>query len=374
MKILIFMSGFFPGKKYGGPPVSVNNICKLLNEDIYIVCNDHDLGETVKYQNIENGWNKLKYCKVNYLSDSQYTFSYLENIIKEVNPDVIYLQSLYDKTTVPCLILAKKMNINLVLAPRGEVCPGVFNKKYKKIPYIFILRLFGFFNNIKIHSTSDIETNSIKKWLGVSEDQIYKIDSVPNIPEKAYAHNIKLSGKLNLIFVSRIVKNKNLHFALNCLQQIKGKDIVFDIYGPIEDQKYWELCLKYIEDMPKNIEVSYKGFIEHSNIHEVLSKYDALFFPTCSENYGQIIAESILSHTPILISDQTPWTDINEYKGGWALDLNNKESFIEKLLKLSNLNENDFIKLRLNLKKYIESKIKLEELKTKYFEMLLNEN
>ena len=48
MKILIFMAGFFPGEKYGGPPVSIDNFCTLIggvDNDVYVVTTDHDLGE-----------------------------------------------------------------------------------------------------------------------------------------------------------------------------------------------------------------------------------------------------------------------------------------------------------------------------------------
>ena len=53
MRILIIMGGFFPGKKYGGPPVSVDNFCTLMNEECFIVTTNHDLkvgmkGRTVK--------------------------------------------------------------------------------------------------------------------------------------------------------------------------------------------------------------------------------------------------------------------------------------------------------------------------------------
>ena len=55
MKILIFMAGFFPGKKYGGPPVSIDNFCSLISNNdnqIFIVPTNHDLGNKEKYQDI----------------------------------------------------------------------------------------------------------------------------------------------------------------------------------------------------------------------------------------------------------------------------------------------------------------------------------
>ena len=44
MKVLIITEGYFPGNNYGGPPVSINNLCRLLKDkaDFYIITKDHD--------------------------------------------------------------------------------------------------------------------------------------------------------------------------------------------------------------------------------------------------------------------------------------------------------------------------------------------
>lgn len=56
MKILIIIGGFFPGVKFGGPPVSVNNFCTLMQDDeCYIVTKNHDMGETEPYKDIKPG-------------------------------------------------------------------------------------------------------------------------------------------------------------------------------------------------------------------------------------------------------------------------------------------------------------------------------
>lgn len=74
MKILIVMGGFFPGQKYGGPPVSVNNFCSLFREDeCYIVTKNHDKDESVPYEGIDSGiWTKRDNCYVKYVSDESY--------------------------------------------------------------------------------------------------------------------------------------------------------------------------------------------------------------------------------------------------------------------------------------------------------------
>lgn len=48
MKVLIITEGYFPGNNYGGPPVSINNLCRLLKDkaDFYIITKDHDFKDS----------------------------------------------------------------------------------------------------------------------------------------------------------------------------------------------------------------------------------------------------------------------------------------------------------------------------------------
>lgn len=54
MKVLIITEGYFPGNNYGGPPVSINNLCRLLKDkaDFYIITKDHDFKDKKRYDNI----------------------------------------------------------------------------------------------------------------------------------------------------------------------------------------------------------------------------------------------------------------------------------------------------------------------------------
>jgi glycosyltransferase involved in cell wall biosynthesis len=328
MKILIIMAGFFPGKKYGGPPVSVDNFCTLMQDlECYIVTKNHDKGNLKPYEGVSNGWNERNNCKVMYLSDDKYNKSNFEVLLKEINPDILYLQGLFQTCVFPCLQLAKEHSIRVLLAPRGELCAGALNiRKWKKIPYIFLIKLMGLVNDVHWQSTSEEETTAIKKLIGVKEDHIHRLDNIPTIPQRDYPRKEKKAGEGRFVFLSRIHPKKNLLFAISLFKRIQGK-AVFDIYGPIEDADYWERCQEEIKNLPNNITVQYRGLVGHEQVHEVFSQYDAMLFPTLSENYGHVIAESLAVGTPVIISDQTPWLDLEKDHAGFALPLNKPSSF-----------------------------------------------
>lgn len=366
MKILIIMTGFFPGQKFGGPPVSVDNFCTLLSEeDYYIVTRNHDMGESTPYQNINEGWNKRDNCNVLYLSDKDYKYNRFIQIVDEIKPDIIYLQGLFQNCIIPCLILAKKKNIPVMLAPRGELCSGAFKKKYKKVPYIMFLKLFSLLDKIHFQSTSDEETEGIMKCLGIEKDRIHFMTNIPSIPKDRNISVNKVEGKANLIFISRIVPKKNLLSALNYLSEVKG-NLNFDIYGSLEDEMYWKECEKKIKELPSNIHVEYKGLISHGQVHETLKKYDAFLFPTLSENFGHVIAEALMVGCPVIISDQTPWTDVNDIDGGWSLPLNDSKNFVDAIQSIVDANESVEREYKDNIIQYINGKMNLSEMKDNY--------
>lgn len=375
MKILIFAGGFFPGKTFGGPPVSVDNFCSLMKEyECYIVTSEHDNGTTERYKGIVDGWNDRGNANVLYLSDQEYfSVKTLDRIVKEIKPDVIYLQSLFQDLALLGLIVARKNNVRAILAPRGELCAGAFRKKYKKLPYIYGMRMMGLLRELHYQSTSDEETEAIHTYLKAPYDRIHYLTNIPSIPKCILSHPEKKSGEASFVFLSRIHPKKNLEFALSCLKNANGK-IRLDIYGPIEDREYWEKCQRIIQTFPANIKTEYCGIVSHDNIHEVFSKYDAFLFPTLSENYGHVIVEAMLSGCVPIISDQTPWNDIMSFDAGWALPLNNQDEYLRAINLVVGYDNVEMMAKKSHLEVFLEKKLKITEIKMKYEEAFSNIN
>lgn len=371
MKILIVMSGFFPGKKYGGPPVSVDNFCSLMKtEDCYIITHNHDKDESEPYENINNmEWLKRDNCSVLYLSDEEYNKKNFEKIMNQINPDIIYLQGLFQSCIVPCLQLAKKYKKAVLLAPRGELCAGAFRKKYKKIPYILGLRLTGMLENVVYQSTSIEETEAIQKYLKCDSNKIMFLTNVPSIPKRKYKRNIKQKDAGKFIFLSRIHPKKNLIGAIRLFSHIKGK-VVFDIYGPIEDENYWKDCQEEIKRIPKNVNINYCGLVTHEDVHAVFSKYDAFLFPTYSENYGHVIAEALSVGTPVIVSDQTPWLELKSKGVGWDIPLKNEIEFVNAIQAIVDMNTTELEDMNQRAIVFFEQRAEVEKLYKQYIAVL----
>ena len=372
MRILIMIGAFKPAIKYGGPVTSIVNMCQQLSKELefFVVTLDHDLKSKERFSNITEGWNYTKTEKILYLKDSEVKYRTILRIIKEINPDLVYLNSLYlAKFAIPSFIICDNKNIPLLLAPRGELgMNGYRPKQIKKKLYISLYRrLYGIRNRFWLHATSNEEVAQYKALLGTDESKIVVVKNIPSMPSGCLPKKEKISGTLNCIFMSRIHEHKNLDFAIKILSRLHG-NVNFDIYGPIENIQYWEKCEQLINGLSSNVSVKYKGIISRENINIIFSNYDLFFCPTRSENFGHSIVESMLCRCPVVISDQTPWTDINDNKAGWALSLLHEEPFINILQDLVDMNNQEYCKLAERAHSYITEKIDINGIKTSYID------
>lgn len=361
-KVLILISTFYPGLNGGGPIISMLNMAKNLKKEfeLFFIANHHDFGSKEPYTEVKEGWNTTEDYKVYYIPIGKKLSDNINNIIEEVNPDLLYLNSIFDfRYSIPILLNKKVRNrdIPLIICTRGELCEGAIKLKwYKKYPYIYILRKLGVFKNIFWHVTSEDEKNGVIKYIKSKDENIFNVSNIPTTFSKRNKI-VKEKGELNLVFISRIQRKKNLYGAIKMLNKINDININYDIYGPLEEIEYWNKCEDLINQTPGNIIVKYRGKIEHNIVEETLQKYHMFFMPTFSENYGHAIVEAMQCGVPVLISDQTPWNKVNQFDASFAISLDEEEKFIDTIKKVGMMDEGEYVKLVKNCNYFIENEM-----------------
>ncbi len=86
-----------------------------------------------------------------------------------------------------------------------------------------------------------------------------------------------------------------------------------------------------------------------------------MFLPTLNENFGHSIVESLLSGCPAIISDQTPWSDLEKNNAGYSIPLNSKEKFLQAIVAMAKLNQEEFSQKSNAANSYISNKIEVEK-------------
>ena len=136
----------------------------------------------------------------------------------------------------------------------------------------------------------------------------------------------KQPGQLHLVYLSRIHRHKNLRFLLDLLFDIVG-DINLDIFGPIRAFGLLERVPKSHNNIAQHSKSEVSRLVSPDEVISTMSKYHLFVLPTLSENYGHAILEALSAGCLVLVSDQTPWSDINSINAGWAIPLNRPEEF-----------------------------------------------
>lgn len=369
--ILILCDWFLPGYLAGGPIQSIATLSKQLGNDVdmKIITTDRDFRSDKPYTEVNiNEWTSFEGRKVFYVSPGNMNPDFILKLIHDTPHDTLYLNSLFSKlfTIYPLKWKQQgKLNSRVVLAPRGMLRDGALAvKPLKKQLFLMYARLSGLFKNVHWQSTSAEETTEIKKRIGAG----VQLSEVSNLP--AVAGDIKPigkhSGSLRLCFIARMVDIKNLNFAIEVLKQVKDAAVIFDIYGPKEDEAYWNLCESNSKSLPANIVFTYKSVLKPGEIGPTISQYHALFLPTQTENFGHIIAETFSNGRPVVISDQTPWRGLEAKRVGFDIDLANKAKFVEAIQCLAELNQQGFDAMSKQCEHYIQTKLNLAEIKQKY--------
>lgn len=375
MRILTVIGGFFPAEKCGGPTISVDNFVKLLNDqEHYIVTRDHDWKVSTRLEGIKEGWNDYSQnCRVLYLQDKQQNVRIYRNLIKDIKPDLIYLNDFYlVQDVIPTLQAARMEGTPILAAPRGGLCKNAMDiKKLKKYVYAFGMSFYMDKKHTMFQSTSDEETERIQRLLRVRADRIKFATNIPSIPEYNAIYKRKESGELVCGFFARVCQKKNLLYAINVLKKVKRK-VLLNVYGVIEENEYWEECQKAIEVLPGNISVEYKGAYKHEDVFKLMRQNDVMFFPTLSENYGHVIAEGLFSGLPVMISDQTPWNGINQAECGIAVPLADEDAFVKCIEVYAAMDEQQFAPLREKAIGFATEASDLEGIKKTYMDMLVS--
>jgi glycosyltransferase involved in cell wall biosynthesis len=351
---------YLPGDKGGGAVHALANMVTRLGENwaFKIITRDRDFGDAWVYPHVTAGrWCRQGKADVMYLSPLRRLRMLLASV-RKTEFDVLYLNSFFSPAFSFPLLLFRKLGViaerPLIVAPRGEFSPGALRlKRVKKLGYIFLIRALGLCRDAVWHVSTEYEEADVRRYFGGKAQVVIARDCLPLAAgaEVEFSPREKVAGELDIVFLSRICRKKNLDGALSMLSDLQGT-VRMRIYGPQEDVDYWRECQAIIDRLPANIQVEYCGAVAHDEVSRVMALHHLFVFPTHGENFGFVIFEALLAGCPILISDQTPWRDLKTKRCGWEFPLAEPERFREALQACVDMDQTAFSDLSQNARAF----------------------
>jgi glycosyltransferase involved in cell wall biosynthesis len=349
-RVLVFSDYFLPGFKAGGPITTLRNMTERLADraDFAIVTRDRDLGDAEPFHGVRpDEWIRAFNAQIYYTSSRTLSIWKLWYIMREQKPDVVYLNSILSRRfSLFPLIVTRLLNrmgglspsARIVIAPRGEFSGGALSlKSRRKRAYLAILRASGLWRRVHWQASSAFEAADIAAAVG----KYARIRIVPDLlagvtPE--YPRPAKRAGVARIAFVGRISPMKNLDGAIRMIGKLAG-EIELDIYGPKEDETYWAQCSAELTALPPNVRARFHGALASDEVVKTLSVFDAMFLPSLGENFGHVIHEALSAGCPPVLSDRTPWRNLESLGIGYDRPLEDSDALVAALQQIIDMDE-----------------------------------
>jgi len=185
-----------------------------------------------------------------------------------LGPLVVILNKLYDR----------KISVRLFA--------GDFAENYKKANIIEKLITRFVLRNM---NTVFFELKSI-----VNEFKRYNPNTYwfPNVRSHDIQKDIQRRYHKRFVYIGTINEEKGIDDICAVANKI-DKDIVFDMYGPIIEEKYApDYFLQY--------GINYKGVLDPEKVEEAMAQYDVLVIPSYREGYPGVIIEAFALGMPVI--------------------------------------------------------------------------
>ena len=340
------MDWFLPGTASGGPLRSYANLVAQLNEgfEFYIITRDTDFGATEPYKTVvSNSWNPLNsYTQVYYLSSDHISRSNLTTLLRATTFDVALVNGIYSWyfSILPLWIL-KSVGKPVVVSARGMLNPQAFSVKgFRKKVFLSLARALQLYKGVTFHATNSDEAQYIKNELGAHTS----IKIAPNLPRPVQTYHPKTklsSAPVKMVNMARIAKEKGTLVMLQALRQVQ-QALELDLYGPIYDAPYWAQCQAVIAELPTHINVQYQGVLPGDEVPMVLRDYHFMVLLSEGENFGHAIFEALAAGCPVIISDQTPWRDLESQQLGWDVPIRDTAAVVNAFEAALGMTEEDY--------------------------------
>lgn len=331
MRILFTIMNF-PPSAFGGQASCMYPVIKELsktNFDISVLTTNYKIPPEISIRT--DNWINFEGIRIIYIrTHIHYSLSlkYLYTGFKEIKKtDQIHLNGFFYFPNIIFLILGLALKKRIIISPHGELfSPALKSKYWKKKPYLWIMRFLA--KSADFIATSTDEAKQIRRYY----PKAY-ISIVPNFIElKPQLSAKRLNQFIFLGRISKIKRIENLIIACSLSKYFISHNFIFLFAGPTEKQfyKYESQLRELVRQHKLDKNICFLGEIHSPKKEVLLAESKAMFIVSDSENFGNVVIESLSQGTPVVASKGTPWISLIENNSGFWIN-NSPESIADAM-------------------------------------------
>jgi len=233
-----------------------------------------------------------------------------------MNADILHANALWMMPMVyPGWVRKRCPNCKLVWSPRGAMAQWTLDKsKWQKKIFGALLQWPAVRQADMFHATSMKEYEEIRQ-LGFRQPvALLPIGIDVPVVDKAKA---KAGAKMRkIVFFGRLHAVKKVDDILLAWEQVHNEmpDWEVQIAGPDFGVEADLRNLVASHNLPR---VTFVGELKGQAKYDFLASADLCLLPSLTENFGITVAESLVCETPVIASQGTPWSGLNDNNCGW---------------------------------------------------------
>ena len=244
-------------------------------------------------------------------------------LLKKEKIDILHNHGL-GFTALNSVIAAKKIGIKSLITFHTNVLEathylGIFEKPIKKILRFYLSYL------LKLHDAVVVPSKKIKKLvneLGIRKNVFIiptgvDLNDFKNIENSEIEEKLKKLKKDNvvLLFVGRIVKEKNIDFLIECFYEAKKRK-----NEKLKDMQLWIVGNgPYLNELKNkhgnNNSIKFFGYVNRNELTYYYRLADVLVFPSLFDTQGIAVFEAIAHKLPVVALKNTSAEEIAKKYG-----------------------------------------------------------
>jgi glycosyltransferase involved in cell wall biosynthesis len=334
MHIFHSVYAYYPAQ-YGGPSNSIYWLAKALirrGHRVSVGATNLGLPEGIPF----NCWMETDYGMVIY-NDTTIGYLSFRQILAALpvlkKADVIHLNTLFLPATYLIGLVALVGRRKVIWSVRGELKPVAlaYRTGLKKWMIALLKPLSA---AIFFHATSREEIDYIKSQFG-PKASVFMIPNLIELPRKA---NRKAQNYL--LFIGRLHPIKAIDRLIEAIDRsvrFRQSDYILKIVGLPDKPGYAEQLQQQISDLALTERIQFLGSVVGEAKQQLYADAYATFLPSHSENFGNVVIESMAQGTPVVASFGTPWQILETHGAGFWVENSPEElsRVIDQLLALS---------------------------------------
>ncbi len=250
---------------------------------------------------------KIKIFKFNKWSDF---FGKKEKLKKEIyGYDIVHIHGIWAPIQIISLIFCSRKKIQCIVHPHGMLLDEAL-KSAGKIKFIlkkislFILK-YTLSNNVRFISITNQETSAIKKYF-----PSFNVTEISNPIPFNTNNQFTNNKKKKMVYFGRIHPHKNIHILIDAFKKANlSNEWVLEIYGIRDDEKYYNILKKKIEN---NSQIFLNNPIFGEEKQQLMKESWVNILVSKSEVLSLSILESSLNELPSLINESIEITGFKE--------------------------------------------------------------